>query len=73
MSSGECYTQSVKVDEQVTLLGGSQVHLQPAPLLIFIVVCRFNAIQHQTMERAKNEQCSIVAIIARFNVRKEIG
>jgi len=36
MSSGECYTQSVKADEQVALLGGSQVHLQPAPLLIFI-------------------------------------
>jgi hypothetical protein len=28
-------TQSVKVDEQVTLLGGIQVHLQPAPFLIF--------------------------------------
>jgi len=37
MSSGECYTQSVKVDERVTLLGGIQVHLQPAPLLILIV------------------------------------
>ena len=35
MSSGECYTQSVKADEQVALLGGSQVHLQPAPLLYF--------------------------------------
>ena len=32
MSNGECYTQSVKADESVTLLGGSQVHLQPAPL-----------------------------------------
>jgi len=37
MSSGECNTQSVKVDEQVTLLGGSQVHLQPAPLLLYCV------------------------------------
>ena len=35
ISSGECYTQSVKVDEQVTLLGGIQVHLQPAPLLTY--------------------------------------
>ena len=38
MSSGECYKQSVKVDERVTLLGGSQVHLQPAPLLIFFLM-----------------------------------
>ena len=38
MSTGECYTQSVKVDEQVTLLGGIQVHLQPAPLLSFTTV-----------------------------------
>jgi len=45
MGNGECYTQSVKVDEQVTLLGGIQVHLQPAPLLIFIVVCFFNYTQ----------------------------
>jgi len=37
MRSGECYKQSVKVDELVTLLGGIQVHLQPAPLLIFII------------------------------------
>ena len=36
MSDGECHTQSVKVDERVTLLGGIQVQLQPAPLLIFI-------------------------------------
>lgn len=36
MRSGECYTQSVKVDEQVTLLGGIQVHLQPAPFLIML-------------------------------------
>jgi len=27
--------QSVKVDEQVTLLGGIQVHLQPFPFVIF--------------------------------------
>ena len=38
MSNGECHTQSVKVDERVALLGGIQVHLQPAPLLVFIVV-----------------------------------
>jgi len=42
MSSGECYTQSVKVDERVTLLGGIQVHLQPAPLLVFIAYNGFN-------------------------------
>jgi len=50
MSSGECYTQSVKVDEQVTLLGGSQVHLQPAPLLIFIVSCCFLSLIISTLE-----------------------
>jgi len=44
MSSRECHTQSVEVDEQVTLLGGIQVHLQPALLLIFIVMCFFNCI-----------------------------
>lgn len=27
--------QSVKVDEEVTLLGGIQVHLQPFPFVIF--------------------------------------
>jgi hypothetical protein len=41
MRSGECHTQSVKVDEQLTLLGGIQVHLQPAPFLIFDVIKSF--------------------------------
>jgi hypothetical protein len=41
MRSGECHTQSVNVDEQVTLLGGIQVHLQPAPFLIFDVIKSF--------------------------------
>lgn len=53
MSSGECYTQSVKVDEQVTLLGGSQVHLQPALLLIFIVVCFFEKSDYDRMKEAE--------------------
>jgi len=35
----ECYTQSAKVDERVALLGGSQVRLQPASVLIFNVKC----------------------------------
>ena len=37
-SSGECYTQTVKVDEQVTLLGGIQVHLKARPTTYFLCV-----------------------------------
>jgi hypothetical protein len=44
MRSRECHTQSVKVDEQVTLLGGIQVHLQPAPFLIFAVMYQVGVI-----------------------------
>ncbi len=34
-SGRECYTQSEKVDERVSLLGGIQVHLQPTLLLMY--------------------------------------
>jgi hypothetical protein len=36
MISRECYTQSVNADELVPLLGGVQVHLQPALLIALI-------------------------------------
>jgi hypothetical protein len=46
--------QSVKVDEQVTPLGGIQVHLQPVPFLITLSITEVGGFETLTCPPTKN-------------------